>query len=120
MADVIKTDVKPNEELVVIRADSSETDWANDANTLFNYFGFNRSKGWWKHEPTGLYAVVDDHTMGRGSRFAGIYAHRIDSAGTDYMQGLIMIPWYGDGLDRQNASKMLRATLNAIVYGGLR
>jgi hypothetical protein len=91
--------------------------WVSDAVDAFQAYRFVFQKGWWKNTVVGLYAAVDDHRMGHG-RAAGIYAHRVDSAGTDYMQALIQIPWYGDGLDRSRAKVILLTVLDAVTSGG--
>jgi hypothetical protein len=85
--------------------------WVDAATKIFADFGFVLTNGWWKHEESGVYAAVDDARMGPG-RVAAVYAHRIDSVGTDYMQGLVTMPWYGDGADIETCKRLLK---NAIA-----
>lgn len=94
-------------------------DWVGAATKIFEDFGFVRANGgWWKHEDFGTYAVLDDAEMGFGRRYAGIYAHRIDSAGTEFMTGLALVPWYGDGADIETARCLLKNAISNINRSG--
>ncbi len=89
-------------------------DWVGIATKVFTDFGFVLANGWWKHEATGHYAAVDHADMGPG-RSAGVYMHRLDSVGTDYMAGLVLVPWYGDGADVETCRRMLMTAIGTLI-----
>jgi hypothetical protein len=88
--------------------------WIAAATKIFQDFDFVLTTGWWKHQRSGFYAGLDDPSLGHG-RAAALYAHRMDSAGTDYMQALVTIPWYDDGADFETSQRLLKNALSTVT-----
>lgn len=89
--------------------------WVQAATEVFVNFGFVRERGWWMHKASGVYAVIDDFEMGHG-RSAAVYSHRVDDVGTDYMQQLVSVPWYGDGAHFQMARGLLENSIHTVIH----
>lgn len=87
---------------------------AAQAESIFAKHGFvQRPSCLWHHANSGLYAAVDEDNNGFGNRYASVYAHRIIN-GEESLSALVMVPWYGDGLEMADAVLTLDLIVGSI------
>ena len=87
---------------------------ADQAEAVFAKHGFVQQPSClWHHANSGLYAAVDEENNGFGNRYASVYAHRIIN-GEESLSALVMVPWYGDGLEMADAVLTLDLIVGSI------
>lgn len=110
MMDITST-VTSVDELIQIIRDGD----ACAAEAVFKDNGFEKQpSGLWYHKESGLYAAIDAHSNPFGCRYATVCARRI-IMDVDSLAALVMVPWYGDGLEMTQAIAVLRASVKAVL-----